>query len=356
MEEARIIKYVPEDLQIIEYDINEAYIAEAEDRDKDFKLTPGDKKGYDVLMGFLAIRRKIRIAIEARRKANNEGAKAFIDANNKRGKELHALNDPGEERLKAIRQVEDDRIGAIEKVRVDAIQKKIQQIKGKSFGLSGLTANQLKTLIKEIEGTPLEKEEFEEFTGEVQATAYNALIAIKQALETRERLDKQEATQKAEATRLEKIRVEQEAKQKEIDEAQAKINEATRKLKEEKDKIEAEKKAELDRIAKAQEAEKINKEREDFEKRALEEAGRKVKEAQEQAELDTIARIKAEAEAQAQQEAMAPDKEKLFAFADILVNIKFPPVESQAAQNILTWVSNSLQELQEIIKERAENL
>jgi len=356
MEEARVIKYVPEDLQVIEYDINEAYIAEAEARDRDFELIPDDKKSYDTLMEYLAGRRKIRIAIETRRKANNEGAKAFIEANNKRGKELHALNDPGEERLKVIRQVEDDRVNAIEKVRVDAIQKKIQQIKGKSFGLSTLTADQLKTLIKEIEGTPLEKEEFEEFTGEAQATAYNALIAVKGALETRERLDKQEATQKAEAERLEKIRVDQEVAQKKIDTAQAEIDEATKKLQEERDKIEEEKQAELDRIAKAQEAERIRKEREDFKKMALEEAERKVKEAQEKAELDALARIKAEAEAQAQQEAMAPDKEKLFAFADILVNIKFPSVESQAAKNILTWVLNSLKELQEIIKERAENL
>ena len=356
MEEARVIKYVPEDLQVIEYDINEAYIAEAEDRDKDFELIPDDKKSYDTLMEYLAGRRKIRIAIETRRKANNEGAKAFIEANNKRGKELHALNDPGEERLKVIRQVEDDRVNAIEKGRVDAIQKKIQQIKGKSFGLSTLTADQLKTLIKQIEGTPLEKEEFEEFTGEAQATAYNALIAIKGALETRERLDKQEATQKAEATRLEKIRVEQEAKQKEINEAQAKIDEATRKLKEEKDKIEAEKQAEQDRIAKAQEVERIRKEREDFKKMALEEAARKAKEAQEQAELDALARMKEEAEDYALQEAMKPDKEKLFTFANSLTQIIFPSVESEAAQNILTWVSNSLQELQEIIKERAENL
>lgn len=356
MEEARIIKYVPEDLQIIEYDINEAYIAEAEDRDKDFKLTPGDKKGYDVLMGFLAIRRKIRIAIEARRKANNEGAKAFIEANNKWGKELYALNDPGEERLRAIRQVEDDRVNAIEKVRVDAIQKKIQQIKGKSFGLSTLTADQLKTLIKDIEGTPLEKEEFEEFTGEAQATAYNALIAIKSALETRERLDKQEATQKAEAERLEKIRVDQEAAQKKIDAAQAEIDEATKKLQKERDKIEEEKQAEQDRIAKAQEAERIRKEREDFKKMALEEAARKVKEAQEQAELDVLARTKEEAEDYALQETMKTDKEKLFTFANSLTKIIFPPVDSEAAKNILTWVSNSLQELQEIIKERAENL
>jgi len=258
--------------QVVDFKIEDAVIATLEKKYGDIK-DASSPAIYKVVMAGLKEYRDIRLKVSNRHKELKKDALEYgrkVDGEKNR---LLDLLSPGEDHLKTIRKVEDDKAAAIEKERVNTIRKKIHQLDYKKTGLMNLSAGQLKDLIKEVEETQFDDDEYQEFTAEAKATAYNVVITVKSTLENREKLDKELAEQKVENERLEKIRLEQEAEKKKLAEQQAKIDEENRKIQEEKDKIEAEKKAEQERKA-----------REEFEKKAKEEAERKAKEAVEKAE------------------------------------------------------------------------
>jgi hypothetical protein len=166
------------------------------------------------------------------------------------------------------------------------------------------------------------------------------LTELKTAWEAEQaRLKAEEEARKAEAARLEKIRKEQEAAQKEIEEAR-------RKIEEERHKIEAEKRAEQER-----------KDREEFERQAIEqariEAEKAAKEKAEreaaEAERKRLAEIecqKAEEAERARQEALKPDKEKLKAWADSLLDIEPPKLSNKRSRMI---ADQALQDIHKIV-------
>jgi len=49
-----------------------------------------------------------------------------------------------------------------------------------------------------------------------------------------------------------------------------------------------------------------------------------------------------------------PDKEKIIAFADMLIDLKLPVVKSQAAKLIIVEVNAQLDDLQSLIRSQAE--
>jgi len=136
---------------------------------------------------------------------------------------------------------------------------------------------------------------------------------------------KKDADRKAEAARLELIRLEQEA-------AQTRIDAENNRLAGERAALEAEKKAEQER-----------KNREAFEARAKinaeveakEKANREEREAKDLADAEKAERVR--------QESLRPDKEKLGAFAKALLNIPGPNLTDVKAQECLAWALREIQ-------------
>jgi len=169
--------------------------------------------------------------------------------------------------------------------------------------------------------------------------AEQARIAEEARLE-KEKLAREAAARIAEDERLEKIRQEQAV-------AQEKIDEANRKIQEEKDKFEAEK----NRI-------KEEEEKAAYEKRVKEEAEEAAKKKAELKQQEQDARERAEEEEKARLAELAPDREKLTAFLQGIMDVsrKAPSLKDEKAQFIcnafvdmvqgaVTKTENSMEEL-----------
>ena len=164
-----------------------------------------------------------------------------------------------------------------------------------------------------------------EFTQEAIDATDSLLLKAKQCIETRIRLDAEQAERVAESERQAKVKIEQDRIAAEQAEAQAKIDKANR-------KIEAEKAA----IAEAKRAEQVRKDRAEFEHKAKINAEKKAKE---DAEFKRLEKIRVEhevAEEIERQKAMLPDKEKLMGFGQYIAEgITYPTVESDEGKEIL---------------------
>lgn len=359
---------------LIEYDVNEAYIAKETDIYKDIRLIPDDKDSYAIVMSGLKAHREIRLSIEEKRKSNNSGANKYIKDNNKRAKELHALNDPGEQRLKDIRQVEDDRIAEIkaeeariERKRVDDILTDVQKIKDFALDATFLATTGLQARLKDLVMVPINEKIYMEFLGKAEVAYTETLMVVEEALANRVRLDKKDAARKLEAERLEEIRFKQEEAQKKIDaenarqaeekakqdakaqEERDRIAEAQRKIDEEKAHLKAEKKAEQER-----------KDREEFEKQAKEEARIQAERDAiahlEKLEVDRIAREKTEKREAERQEDLKPDKQKIEEWVSSFndVNNPTPKIADVKISAIFKTALNALEILLQNVLEDVE--
>jgi len=230
--------------------------------------------------------------------------------------------------------------------RAAAIQARLDELRLLSTDPLKLTASDLKSVISQIEAFEITPDVFFDQTPEANRQKQEKLIAACEALETRERLDREEAERKAENERLAKVKAEQDKIAAEQAAAQAKIDEANRKIQEEKDALKAE-----------QEKAERQKEREEFERQAKIKAEANAKAAAEQAEKDRVEKEKADAAEKARQEALKPDREKLEAFAQFLVDgISFPDVGSIKAKGILHYAKNALGDLSNWIYDEAQRL
>lgn len=160
--------------------------------------------------------------------------------------------------------------------------------------------------------------------------------------EAEEILRKQKEEQQQEALRLEGIRREQEAKEKQIAEAAA--------------KLEAEKKAIEDAKRKEEEA----KQREIELKKIREEEAEKARvAADEKAKADELARIEAKkraAEKEARRIARMPDKKKLIEYSQLLLNIPSPELKSTESAAILADAEKQIGEVFEKLIKQIETL
>jgi len=331
---------------IIEYDVNEAHIAKVNQQYGDIELVPDDSGSYAMVMAGLKAHREVRLAIEAKRKANNEGARTYIKANDARGKELHALNDPGEARLKAIRKVEDDRIEAIqlkaERIERERVEGILDRIKAMEFAESiEDTASSIKVVMDKVADTMIDDSfaEFKEQAVQVKKDTFEILfVAHQKHLAHEERL----AEQKAEAERLEKVAKEQAA-------AQAKIEAEQKKIADEKAKIEAAKKAEHER-----------KGREAFEKKVKADAEQAARDKLVREALERKEKEEAEAAEKARKESLRPDKEKLIVWAGSLWKCiapgNLPELVSGNALGILEKAESGIRTLLNSIRKDVEAL
>lgn len=337
---------------VVKYDKDVAIIKALDEKYKGITIRPDNKDDYAIVMGGLKEYRGHRVEIDEWHRTGK--AKALkrckeYDAEKNKWRELIT---PGENTLKATRKIEDDRIAEIETKRIKGIRTMLNDIRNLDYKLPDLNLAEMKELKKEVEGSPVTEEDYHEFVGEAMANVHNVLIAINNAIEQRERLDREEAERKAENERLEKIRVEQEAAQVKIDEANRKTEEAQKKIDDEKREIEkqkrdleADKQAEIDRI-----------EREAFEKQVKENATREAEKEAERAVA--IAKELAEAkekEMTAQAEAQ-PDKEKLLGFADYLDQIMPPTFKAEKCTIIAHLAIKEIQAISTRIREAADEL
>lgn len=180
---------------------------------------------------------------------------------------------------------------------------------------------------------------------------FNSLLAtLKAQHEAEEQRKLDEAKAAEEARKAEEKRIADQAKENARLKKEAEAREA------EQAKKDAEAKAEQDRI-KAEADAKIEAERKktealEQEKREREEADRKAQEEKERAEREA----KEAEEAKEREALLAPDKDKLIAFADQLIKIELPMVKSKQARDILAQIETAVTNLSNGIKNKAKEL
>ena len=164
-----------------------------------------------------------------------------------------------------------------------------------------------------------------------------------------ERKAKEEADRKAEAEKLAKEREDLDKRRVEQEAAQAKIDEANRKTREAQEATQ--KKLDAERAA-------IEKEKAVREAAAV---ARNLAIKEEREAQERNAREKEEAEKRAMAERvrkaeMRPDIDKIYEFAGTIADITSPEVKSQGAMEILAWASNEVKTLSDLIKMKADDL
>lgn len=152
----------------------------------------------------------------------------------------------------------------------------------------------------------------------------------------------------------------------EVKAAKEAADEAARKAREaalaEEERVEAERLAK--ERAQAKEAERMRKQNEALKakaaaERAKAEAERKAREkleAEKRAKEDAEAKAQAESDAAERQRLLAPDKEKLLAFADELDGMKLPLVEDGGARKVLDETKDFLVRISKNLRQKAEEL
>ena len=251
-------------------------------------------------------------------------------------------------------EAEQDRIEAERKA---GIKERIRGFSDAFFALNGMgTQEQLADVIVELETLELTPEIYFNFLTDAIEKRDAVLTAAQQNLETRIRLDKEEADRKAEAERLAAERLKQEEEAANLKREQEKLAAAQKKVDDEKAALESEKKAEQER-----------KDREEFERKAKIQAEQEAAERVESeriakekekadAEARRIAKEQAEAEEAARAEALKPDREKLEGFSQFISGIEPPQVTSDEAAAVVRYADGVLTMLSDAILEKAEDM
>lgn len=256
-------------------------------------LTVGDKESYGVCRAALTTCVRNRTSIDKRRKELNEEDQARIKKRNGVAKQLTELISPAESHLTNLVKGEDNRIVEIkaekermEFERIKGIRTKIADIASLSAAVTiNSSVEKLNNVLTRLDAIEIIPDEYMELTSEANQVKHDVHIDIQRAILARKKFDAEDAARVAENERLakerdelEKVKAEQEARQKSIDDAAATLD-----------------------------AEKERMEREEFERKAKENAQEKL--LWEQKEKED--REKAEAEERARVKALEPDKSKL---------------------------------------------
>ena len=324
------------ELALVEYRVTDAAIAELKAKYTGLKITDG--VSYENVRLALADVRSKRTGIEEARLEFGRKVLAVKKQADDKAKEITAALLEIESPLKAEKdRVDDEKTcikaakGAQERERVAAIRARIFDMQKIVSTLNGKTAPELQVICEQFFDADITKEGFEEFTEEAERVKLECLDAALKAREARVRWDHEEALRMAEAARL--------AMEREKQEAEAK------RLADEKAKLEEEKKAEQDR-----------KDREEIERQAKGKAEREARERVEREAKEKKEREEAEAKEKERKAAMAPDKEKLLAFADELAAVRIFDVNSDAAHMIVRDAMRALSGVIAMIRKEAEKL
>jgi hypothetical protein len=272
--------------------------------------------------------KQIRVAVENKRKELGDYHLRKTQAINAAAKEIKELIEPYEEKLEAIedhaKRVEEERLRKLAADRTEALSK-------------------YTTVSAAVNYSALSEDEFSKMLDDAKT-----LYDLKQA-EAKRIEEERIAHEKAEAEERERIRLE---------------NERLKKEAEEKEKALAAERAKLEAERKASE-EKARQEREEAERKAAAEAARlreiaeKERKEKEALEAKIAAEKKAEAdriaaEEKARQEAaLAPDREKLAAFAAAIRALPVPAITSKKGREI---IAAKIEELALWVESASKNL
>lgn len=360
-----MVAKIEESLAVIQYDVTEAAIAELASKYAGLKIV--DPASYEHVRVALGDVRTKRIGVEKRRKELKADALEYGRKVDARAKELTesllAIENPlQDEKDKADVEKEKARQEKArkEKERVDGIRAKITGISLALIDTQGKTSTEIENMIRVLSARMVTEEEFQEFQVEALKTQAESLGALNRAKENRVKWEQEEAKRKEEVERLDKIRKEQETERKRLAEARKAEEEKSRREREalevERRKIEAEKKA----LEDAKKAEQDRKNQEALERQLAENARIKA-EADAKAKVEREAKeaeekAQREAEEKARREKLRPDKEKLLAFADVLVSLKAPHMDSEKGQTILSDAAKSVRRIAAMIRKNAEEM
>ncbi len=365
--------------QVIEYDANDAQIAEMSEKFMPLKVNgPEDTEGLKKITKYRIEVKGVRVQIEHQRKSNNEKANKFIKENNTEAKRLTALVAPLEDHLieqENIVKKEKDRLKAIEQEKLQRIHEdKIKQVVEAGavfngyeyvFGDNSVDDTRLRLLDVSAYGNLIERIELWKEKEDLKIAE-----AAKQKKEEEDRQAKIAEEQAAKEKEL-KIKEDQQAeREKKLQDQQDKIDEDKRQAAEakriqeaeEKAKIEAEKKAVEEKKKHEAEIEAAKKKAVEDEKRhkiEVEEAKKKAaadaKAAAEKKENDRIATEKKEKAAAERKARLAPDKEKLYAFSKALFEVPLPDLKSPESKDFFKPLHTEFVKIITVIREKGKS-
>ena len=328
------------------------------DQFKDLKINGvEDKDGYKKVRQARIELKNARVEVQNDAKALRENAVKFQKTVIAREKELILITLQTEE---SLQREEDQYNQALEAIRVEKDRKEKERIQNRIASLAKFNYavdlyevttmpddkfNELLTQVeidynKEQERIAQEKAETERMRNEEAERLRlerEALAKQKAEQEARElELQRQEHERKAEATK------QAEAIQKEYEEFRAK-------KKAEQDKLDAERNALIEEKRKHEEQIRLEQAKKESAERArLEEQDRIKREAEEKAECELLTKIEAE-----RQEALKPDKEKLYEYAKTIMAIPVPELSHKDAKQIVGEISERVVQTSEFIHDKA---
>ena len=328
---------------LIEYDVTTAAIEEMKKKYTGMKITNiASDKAVRAARTFMVSK---RTAVEKRRIELNAEANDWRKKVNDKAKEITALLLPIEEPLQAECKRIDDEIKARREEKEAKEQERIKAIQEKSISIrnlgvmQGATSSEIRARLTLVTGIEVSEKIYQEFTDQAVECQKLTVAELEKLLNDRLQFEKEEVDRSVEARRLEIQREEQEA-------AQAKIDEENKTIKDQFAKLEADKKAEKDR-----------KDREEFERKAQEEADIEARKKLEREACERLEKEAAEKEEKARQESLRPDKEKMIAFANDLLDIpNMRSLSTKKAQEIIGWAIAELSKLSDAIKVKASKL
>lgn len=303
-----------------------------------------DKDGYKKVHDARMIVSRKRIDVEKKRKELKEESLKFGRAVDAEAKRITAMLKPIEEHLIE----EEEKINAEkERIKVEkqkALQLLIQKRSSQLYEYGATLREDLyffddNFLLNVLDIQTFNDEDFEKVLNFCKEKFFEH-EAIKKEREEKARIEREEQqrafreqmeAQEAERARLEAIKKEQEEKENKIKAELAAIEEQKKEIQRQKDLEQAKKEA----------AEKAIKE-------AKEKAER---EAKEKIEAEKQAKIEAE-----RQEALKPDKQKLADYADRIINVVPPVVESEEANSVVLETMAALKNIAISISTKSKNL
>jgi hypothetical protein len=333
--------------QVVEYNITDAAISKMSDQYMGLFINGiDDKEGFDKVHEARMVVKNHRVAVHKREQEYKDQLNAKKKEVVGEAKRIYALLEPIETHLqteenKVIQEKERKKREKIEaeQKRVDSIRNAISEIEACGIVDPRETSASIRFIITTVvEDMPVDESTYMEFTEEAERIKATTIQRLNAALDARLQWEKEEAGRKAETERLEKIRAEQEVKEKELEEKRKADEEKARKereaIEEEKQKIQEEK----DRIAREKLAEQEAKEKAE-------------REAQEKAE-----REKKDVQEKARQEALKPDKEKVADFLASVKNYNVPELENPEMIEFINHAMERISSLVDLISKDLEEL
>jgi len=319
---------------IVLYKITPKEIAERLKEYDQLKVIEADTKSYKKVRSALTSIITTRVEVDKRRKQLGEDARKLVSNINQAAKMLIEPMTPYEDRFKSELNTEDDRKTeikavkeAIEQARVDKIRSRINDLQVMVTQVPLLSLKELGAMAEDLDAIEISVVDYMEFTEEAKNVLNRTCETVQRFIVIITEKEKEDVKRKEEEARLEKIRIEQDAAQKRIDEANQKL----------KEKEVALEKKEWERIEKIRIAKEMEEERIKVEKEQEIEADR--------LEKDII-----------KQNRLMPDKEKLLGFIDTLGDTPIPRVETKEAGDLLNQIVMRLTKLVLGAKTRANKL